>query len=90
MYQSFDSGATWAIIQNLPAGNWEDIAMSSDGSKIAICNFGEYIYTSADYGVTWTPRTLLGERNWYNVKCSADGSKLAAVDQGGKLYTFSN
>jgi photosystem II stability/assembly factor-like uncharacterized protein len=52
---SKDGGTTW--VQAITVGRrrffqWRGVAMSSDGSKMAACGYGE-IWTSMDAGVTW-------------------------------------
>jgi photosystem II stability/assembly factor-like uncharacterized protein len=65
--------------------NWNGIASSSDGTKLAAVVRGGQIYTSTDSGVTWTARA--SSQNWYSIASSSDGTKLVAVDYGGKIYT---
>jgi photosystem II stability/assembly factor-like uncharacterized protein len=52
---SKDGGTTWAQASTVGTRRffqWRGVAMSSDGSKMAACGFGE-IWTSMDAGVTW-------------------------------------
>ena len=78
--------------------NWQAIAMSSVGSKLAAVEYRGHLYTSTDSGVTWTNRgtagsTIAGNKNWQAIAMSSVGSKLAAVVGdvltygGGHLYT---
>ncbi|MDQ3131887.1 MAG: hypothetical protein M3Q99_14160 [Acidobacteriota bacterium] len=64
---------------------WNSVASSSDGAKLAAVVYGGQIYTSIDSGANWTPRE--SNRNWQAVTSSANGSKLAAVVQSGQIYT---
>ena len=71
--------------------DWSSIAMSSDGSKLALVESRGHLYTSTDFGTTWTDRSIsdsaiAGDKNWYSVAMSSDGSKLAAVVYEGHLY----
>ncbi len=67
--------------------NWQSIASSSDGVKLAAVVNGGYIYTSTDSGSTWVERQSSGQRDWYSIASSSDGVKLAAVVNGGYIYT---
>jgi hypothetical protein len=67
--------------------NWQVIASSSDGSKVAAVVNSGYIYTSTDYGVTWSQKTNSGYRFWYSLASSSDGTKLAAGVTAGYIYT---
>lgn len=65
---------------------WAVIASSSDGIKLAACDYNGYIYTSNNSGVTWTEQANSGTRAWSSITSSADGSKLAACVNGGYVY----
>lgn len=70
--------------------NWADIAVSSDGSRLAATTSRNYIYTSADGGATWTERTGAGSRSWSFIVSSSAGLRLAATGTGsgnGFIYT---
>ena len=74
--------------------NWQAIAMSSDGERLAAVVRGGHLYTSDDYGVTWKDRSgigsdISGNRNWQAIAMSSNGRHLAAVVFGGYLYTSS-
>ena len=77
--------------------NWEDIAMSSDGTIQTAVVWGGRIYASADSGVTWTPRD--SSRYWKSIAMSGDGTIQTALvggiykgggsdyDKSGQIYT---
>ncbi len=45
----------WTLQNSLGAKSWTSVAMSRDGSKVAIADQSPgYIYTSTDSGLTWT------------------------------------
>ncbi len=67
--------------------NWQGVASSSDGMKLAAIENPGYAYTSTDGGVTWTQQTGSGSRAWNNITCSSDGTKLIATINGGYIYT---
>ena len=69
--------------------NWQSIASSADGSKLAAVVDGGSVYTSNDYGATWVKQTGAGTRRWSAIDMSDDGSKLVASfnDGGGYIYT---
>lgn len=66
------------------AGFWFDIAMSSDGTKVAAVDDDSpapggrgSLWTSADSGASWTERTGAGTHSWLSVAMSSDGSIIA-------------
>jgi photosystem II stability/assembly factor-like uncharacterized protein len=68
--------------------NWQGIAASSDGTKLAAVLQGtSTLYVSVDSGATWTANTSAGSRTWNSVAMSSDGTKLVAVVNGGQIYT---
>lgn len=82
LYLSTDSGATWAIVPNMPKKSWWSMAASSDGTHlIATVGTG---YVSADKGATWKAITGAGVYP-IAVACSADGSKMFAADYLGSI-----
>ncbi len=79
--------ADWVVRTDAGLRSWNNIASSSDGSKIVATTNNYYIYTSSDYGVTWTEQVDSGQRGWSGITSSSDGTKLAAVVYGGYVYT---
>ena len=57
---------------------WQDIAVSTNGNKIAAVSYGGYVYTSSDGGATWTERPGMGTNFCDGVPLSAAGSNLIA------------
>lgn len=72
--------------------NWQAIASSADGAKLAAVAFGDYIYTSTNYGVNWTQQTSSGTTSWDLIVSSSDGTKLVAAnsEKNGFLSTSTN
>jgi hypothetical protein len=76
---------TWTQT-SLPAGDWEVVASSPDGSKLAAAIAGgvQYntgpVYLSTNSGATWNI-TSLPIHSWSDITCSADGTKLVALAQ---------
>jgi photosystem II stability/assembly factor-like uncharacterized protein len=68
---------------------WQNIASSSNGTKLAAVAYNGYVRTSSDSGATWTEQTAAGSRGWHNIASSSDGTKLAAVCTG-YVYTSSD
>jgi hypothetical protein len=53
VWRSVDSGDNWALLPNSPTKDWNAIASSSSGTKLAaVANPGQ-IYTSSDSGASW-------------------------------------
>lgn len=65
---------------------WNKIASSADGTKLAATVYGGQIYLSTDSGESWTASESV--RNWGSVTSSADGMKLMAAVPGGQIYTY--
>jgi len=78
---------TWTQT-SAPINNWNSVASSADGSKLAAAVNGGGIWSSADSGNTWT-QTSAPTNVWTSVSSSADGRKLAATFNGG-IYTSSD
>lgn len=68
---------------------WAGIAMSSDGTKLALCNnpADGYVYTATRSGSTWTfvAQPGAGQRAWTWIVGSSDGNTLIAA-AGGNSY----
>lgn len=86
IYTSSNGGATWT--QRTAAGmrNWQGIASSAGGMKLAAVARGAagttltyYVYTSTDGGATWNGQIGSGLRYWSRIASSYDGSRLAAI-----------
>lgn len=98
VYLSADSGVTWTPLPldiNDTYLCTIHIAMSSDGSKMAVTTTGPdsghdggYIYTSSDSGATWTQRAT--KEWWSGIASSSDGGTLVAAAQGSYIYTSSD
>lgn len=76
-----------ANLVGLGARQWTAVACSSDGSRVVVAAWGDYVYTSADGGNTWEKRTSLGTRNWRAIACSSDGLKIVAAAYGQNIFT---
>ncbi len=96
IYTSADGGATW-ISNSVPVTNWNAVASSDDGTKLAAV-YGKWasysgwnsvggIYTSTNGGSTWI-RNAVPNTNWIGCASSADGSKLVAAENHGVIYTW--
>ncbi len=85
---------TWTDQAGSDNDTWNDIAISSDGTKlVAVAGSGldtSNIYTSPDSGATWTAQSDAGLNDWRAVASSADGTKLVAVSFGDNIYTSSD
>ena len=79
-------------IQRTSAGtlDWQVVASSADGTKLAAVPYNGYIYTSTDSGANWIQQTNSGIKTWFSVASSSDGTKLAAVVADGYIYTSSD
>ena len=90
VYTSDDSGTTWGLSKTF-SGNLGGIAMSSDGTKLAVTVGSGNIWTSSDSGVTWTEDTSVGDtKSWKGIVMSADGTKMATMVQNSNIYISSD
>ena len=62
------------------------MAMSADGSKIAVGSWAGKVWLSSDFGKSWTKKTAPGDA----IAMSSDGSKIVAGEERGNLYTSSD
>lgn len=90
---NFSSFANSPWTMTLSANNWNGIASSADGTRLAaVAGLGSSssgIFTSINSGITWTPASGLLAAQWRAIASSADGSKLVAAINGGGVYTNS-
>jgi photosystem II stability/assembly factor-like uncharacterized protein len=77
--------AVWTERTCSGESQWNGIASSSDGAKLAATVHGGNIWTSTDFGETWTSRA--SPQNWRGITSSSDGTKLAATVHGGNIWT---
>lgn len=71
-------------VQALSGANWDGIASSADGLRLAAVSRTGDIVTSTDGGATWTQRRS-GTERWRDVASSADGQRLIVARDGGTL-----
>lgn len=77
---STDSGVTWT--DRGSTAYWISVAMSSDGSKMLIAGYDDYLHFSTDGGFSLVPLTNSGTRYWISTAISSNGSRMAAgVDE---------
>lgn len=90
---------TWTPT-SAPTQEWQAIASSADGLKLAAAGYSAYylgdgdfavlpspILLSTDSGATWK-QTPAPSGYWRSVACSADGTKLVAADGGVGLPDY--
>jgi hypothetical protein len=89
-FSSF-GGSQWRLTSASSPQNWDSIASSSDGSKLAATVYGSSggIYVSSDSGQTWAAtNTIFAALR--AIASSSDGSKLVAANYGAGIYTNSS
>lgn len=80
LYISSDGGATWSEKGPVPSTGWQSVAVSDDGTKIAVGMVFGSIYTSSDGGDNWVQNVVgSGSGQWYAITSSADGNILTAA-----------
>jgi prepilin-type N-terminal cleavage/methylation domain-containing protein len=85
--------STWTVVPNsgmsgtCSISNWQSMASSADGQKLAAGISNGYIYTSIDSGATWIERISSGARNWISIASSDDGVNLVAAANNDYIYT---
>ena len=88
-YMSSNSGGNWNNL-NLPYGNSNGLACSSDGIIAYIVNDGGYIYKSTNTGVSWTAFTTMEIKRWKAICCSSDGQTVSVCSYGDGIYRSIN
>jgi hypothetical protein len=82
------SAQVWAQTSANTNYEWQDVASSADGSKLAaIANVGVFISTNS--GAAWTLDSS-APANVYAIASSADGVRLAAAVSPALVYTSTN
>ena len=60
-------------------GDWHDVAISANGSKMVTGARPGNLWVSSDSGATWTEDTSVGfSQTWYSFAMSSDGTKMIA------------
>lgn len=90
IWTSQDGCSTWTEQNHVGVRHWTDIAMSSDGRKLATSSANGGLWLSSDGGVSWRQAFEAGNRVWMSISCSSDGVLLAAVAQNGGIWTSSD
>lgn len=67
------------------SGNWQAIASSSDGTRMAAVILNGSIYASQDSAKSWL--SVNGNQPWRDIASSADGTRLAAASSMGIAVT---
>lgn len=90
VYISTNSGATWTAHSVSGSSFMEYVAMSSNGTDMAVADGpgtggSSYVFTSTDGGTTWTQRAKAANSgrssdNWTNLVMSPDGTEIIAAD----------
>ena len=98
VWMSYDSGATWST-DTSGSYSWSDlrdIAMSDDGSLMAVVEYSGALYTSSDHYSWNSPSSMSDDgavtHDWQAIAMSADGGTIVAVAaedynyMGGGVY----
>jgi hypothetical protein len=89
--KSSDSGTTWTFLTGAGSRDWQDIAVSSDGTYVTAVPYDGQIYRSTDGGGFWYAEDI--SRGRTGVAMSSSGAKQTVVGGGsfmGKVYTSSD
>jgi hypothetical protein len=90
--KSTDGGVSWSVLSASPAGNWESVSTSGDGSIVAITGTvdgtatGYALYVSTDAGVTWS-REGTNSEAYDDVAVSADGDTIVVARRSSGVQT---
>ena len=92
IYYSINSGETWTQSINLTTGNFNSVALSSDGTKgIAGSNSALGLYYTNNSGVTWTRSDLASgdptENDFYSVSLSGTNAIAGSMSGTGIYYS---
>jgi len=77
-------------MQDDPSQEWESIASSSNGTKLAAADQYEGIYLSTNSGDSWAVALGTQGQPWQSIASSGDGNDLAAVVPGAGIETNMN
>lgn len=62
---SADGGRTWRDRLGSSAGRWRHIGMSSDGNRLLLAAWDNYLQVSTNFGESWGATAVaLGARKW--------------------------
>ena len=80
------------ITRDVSVRQWQTLASSADGTKLAgsVSYPGytsNYVYTSTDSGITWAAKANAGNLYWTSISSSANGNKLLAGTYNNYLTT---
>jgi photosystem II stability/assembly factor-like uncharacterized protein len=83
---SRDGGATWTTRDpsGNGGGNWYDVAVSSDGTRLVYASASDNLWVSTDAGLTWAARGPSAA--WMGIAGSSDGQRLAALPSYGNIH----
>ena len=92
IYYSINSGQTWTQSFNLTTGNFNSVALSSDGTKgIAGSNSALGLYYTTNSGVNWTRSDLASggptENDFYSVSLSGTNAIAGSMSGTGIYYS---
>jgi photosystem II stability/assembly factor-like uncharacterized protein len=96
IYISSDYGVTWTNVSDptngFIDGNWQGVALSSDGMYQTAIDNGGKVYISNDYGAIWTivSQDIMQNKTWVSVAMSATGQYQTILEQNGHIYVSYN
>lgn len=88
-YSTTDNGATWSYLIGIVSPAFSSCAMSDDGTKIFLLQFGTSLRYSSDSGATWTSNSLTSYPSANTVVSSADGSVIGITERDTKKFHIS-
>ena len=88
IYQTANSGSTWAASGDAPARAWSAIATSADGSIVFACSNSE-VMRSINSGTNWSSCTITGG-NYSSIATSDDGVIAVVCSSTGNVYKSIN
>jgi len=81
---------TWTLSDAPTEGiEWNGLANSADGSKMALIDYLGGIYTSSTAGLTWHI-TGAPSGSWFSIASSTNGNTLVACRLNGSIYISTN
>jgi photosystem II stability/assembly factor-like uncharacterized protein len=86
VYQSTDSGTSWASAPGLISGNC--MALSADGRFLVVGRNPGNIHTFTNLGTLWQLNAIGPSTNWVSVACSADAATLVAASSPLRLFPY--
>jgi photosystem II stability/assembly factor-like uncharacterized protein len=87
IWTSSNYGVSWSNEPQI-LNSLSSLAISSDGSIMAVAENGGSIWISNDHGGTFVEQTATTGKAWYSLALSSDGYKMVGAVNGNYIYSL--